>query len=135
MEEIIFGRKEILFFIYIQLLGKGHRRRIKKDSTSRFRMQRRRARESSFIGLSELGGLEIGSFLEETVLVILQNHLNRRISKAIGDREHDLLHLRSEFLEIDGAALVEVKFLEDGVVKLRELLRRRRLVDAKVLLY
>ena len=79
-----------------------------------------------------LRGLEIRSLLEEILIIVLKSHLNGAGTQTISNSEHDLLHLRSELLQIDGVAVVAVEFIENGVVELGELLWRSDDVDAEV---
>lgn len=66
------------------------------------------------------------------MIIVLKSHLNGAGTQAIGDGEHDFLHLRAELLEIDGAALVAVEFVENGVIEEGELVGRSDDVDAEM---
>ena len=81
---------------------------------------------------SDLGSFEIRGFLEETIGVVFEDHADREGAEAVGDGEHDLLHLLSELVAVHGTAPVAVELVEDGVVERREILRRSGHVDAEV---
>lgn len=84
------------------------------------------------VWISGLGGFKIRGFLKKTIGIVLEDHPYGERSEAVGDGEHDLPHLIPELAAVDGAAPVAVELVEDGVVELRELLRRRGNVDAEV---
>lgn len=84
------------------------------------------------VWISGLGGFKIRGFLKKTIGIVLEDHPYGERSEAVGDGEHDLPHLVAELAAVDGAAPVAVELVEDGVVELRELIRRRGDVDAEV---
>lgn len=74
----------------------------------------------------------VGGLLDEAIGVVLDDHLDRAGAEAVGDGEHDLLHLRPELVEVDGAGVVVVELVEDGVIERGQLLRRGGDVNAEV---
>lgn len=63
------------------------------------------------------GGLVFGGLEEEAAPLVVDGDLERLGAEAVGDGEHDAAHLVAELGAVDGAAVVGVELLEDGVVE------------------